>query len=194
VVGQKANCDYCFVVCCAAVCLVTSTAYASKKTSRIGGFSKTNQQTPNRVSTPAAAVAPWLVNCATTKGQVACQVSQRLTIRKTGQPLFAVTVRIPPKSKNAAMMMQLPHGVFLPAGLSLKVDGSKAKKTIVEQKKPIQTCDRNGCYVGMPITEATLKALKSGTTMVVSFQNLAKKDIRLSISLNGFEEAYNKLS
>lgn len=136
---------------------------------------------------PAGPQIPWLVNCASVTGQMACEAVQRLTIQKTGQLLLSVSIRIPPKSKDAAMMIHLPHGMFLPEGVVLAIDGKEQKK------EPVQTCDPQGCYVGMPIEGGLLKSLQEGKMLSVSFKNLQKQDIKLPISLSGFKEAYTKL-
>lgn len=137
---------------------------------------------------PEAPSVPWHVNCASVAGEIACEASQRLVVQRTGQLLLSVTIRIPPKSKSGAMMLHLPHGMFLPDGVSLDIDGNAAKK------HEVQTCDQKGCYAGLPIDDAYLKALQSGKTMTVAFRNLQKEDVRVPVSLSGFKEAYGKLS
>ena len=84
-------------------------------------------------------------------------------------------------------MMRLPHGMFLPDGVSMTVDG----KTL--PKQAVQTCDQKGCYVGLPIDDALLKSLQTGKTLSIAFKSLEKKDITIPISLSGFKEAYDKL-
>lgn len=130
---------------------------------------------------------PWLVNCESTGGPVACEASQRLVVQKTGQLLLGVTVRIPPEAKTGAMVLHLPHGLFLPDGVTLDVDGKSAKK------HDVQTCDQKGCYAGLPIEDPYLKTLQTGKAMTVAFRNLQKEDVRVPISLSGFKEAYAKL-
>lgn len=159
-------------------------------------------QEKGKVATPPAAAAdkdaaakaspqqpsqPWLVNCASTGAQVACEANQRLVVQKTGQLLLAVTVRIPPESQTGAMMLHLPHGLFLPDGISLDIDGKDGKK------QAVQTCDQKGCYAGLPIDDPYLKELQSGKTLTIAFRNLQKEDMRIPISLSGFKEAYAKL-
>lgn len=138
-------------------------------------------------ASPQALSVPWLVNCASTGGEVPCEASQRLVVQKTGQLLIAVTVRIPPESKTGAMMLHLPHGLFLPDGVTLDIDGK------VSKKYDVQTCDQKGCYAGLPIDDANLKMLQSGKTMTVAFRNLQKEEVRVPITLSGFKEAYAKL-
>jgi len=136
---------------------------------------------------PQQPPTPWLVNCASTGTEVTCEANQRLVVQKTGQLLLAVTVRIPPQSKTGAMMLHLPHGLFLPDGISLEIDGKAGKQ------QAVQTCDQKGCYAGLPIDDAYLKDLQTGKTLTVAFRNLQKEDMRIPVSLIGFKEAYAKL-
>lgn len=128
-----------------------------------------------------------MVNCASVTGQMACEAVQTLTIQKTGQLLLSVSVRMPPGSKTGAMMLHLPHGMFLPDGIVLAIDGAPG------HKQAVQMCDQKGCYVGMPLDEPFLKSLQTGKTLSISFKSLEKSDITVPISLSGFKEAYLKL-
>lgn len=161
----------------------------AEKTAKIEKAAKPGKGAPVK-KTPAKLVGPqipWLVNCASTAGRMACEASQRLTIQKTGQLLLSVVVRIPPKSKSGSMLLHLPHGMYLPAGILMTIDGK------AEKKQPVQTCDEKGCYVGLPINNKLLKSLQTGKSLSIAFKNLQKKDITIPISLSGFKEAYKKL-
>ncbi|WP_195930701.1 invasion associated locus B family protein [Hyphomicrobium album] len=142
---------------------------------------------PKPAADAAAPQIPWLVNCASLPDQMSCEAIQTLTIQKTGQLLLSISVRIPPNSKTAAMMLHLPHGMFLPDGVSLTID------TNPPQKQPVQTCDQKGCYVGVPIDDTLLKTLQSGKILTIAFKSLEKKEITIPIALSGFKEAYAKL-
>jgi invasion protein IalB len=145
------------------------------------------QPAPNVEAAAQAPQIPWLVNCASAGGTMACEAGQTLTLKDTGQILLKVTVRVPEKSQKGAMMFQLPHGMFLPDGVSLAID-EKAPK-----KEPVQMCDQKGCYVGLPLNDALLAELQSGKTLSVTFKNLQKSDIKIPVPLGGFKEAYQKL-
>lgn len=173
------------ILCCIGALCAPAMAQAQKKA---GAATATAAPDPNAKPTePQALPIPWLVNCASVTGQMACEAEQTLTIKKTGQVLLKVSVRVPEKSENGAMMIQLPHGMFLPDGVTLAVDGKAAKK------EPIQTCDPKGCYVGLPLDAALLKDLESGKALSVTFKDLKKNDIKIPVSLSGFKEAYAKL-
>lgn len=136
---------------------------------------------------PKTPEIPWIVNCTSAAGKMSCETAQTLTIRKTGQLLLSISVRVPEKSKPGAIMLHLPHGMFLPDGVSMTIDGKALPK------QPVQTCDEKGCYVGLPIDAALLKSMETGKTLLIGFKSLDKKDITVPISLSGFKEAYKKL-
>jgi invasion protein IalB len=133
--------------------------------------------------------APWGARCASTARTTApdCVIEQRVVLSNSGQLLAAVTVRLPPDSTTPVMMIQTPFGLHLPAGLKLAID-DKPIETL-----PLQTCDGGGCYAGNVVSPELLAALKQGTTLSITFQDAAQRDIAVPVSLNGFTAAYEKI-
>lgn len=129
----------------------------------------------------------WAVNCSNSGKGLVCKVMQRLVLKKTNQLLLAVTVQKSDQSDKASMLIQLPHGLFLPAGVKLQIDNDK------QTNHTIQTCDQRGCYVGLPLAASVLKSMSSGKMFAVIFQNLKKKNVKVPLPLKGFEAAYKKL-
>lgn len=84
-------------------------------------------------------------------------------------------------------MVQVPVGLFLPAGINLAVDDKDFDKL------QLQTCDLNGCFAGSEVPEKMLDAMKDGKTLNVTFQNIAKKDIKVPMPLKGFKDAYSRI-
>ena len=101
--------------------------------------------------------------------------------------MLSISVSKPTGGKNAAMLLQLPHGLFNPAGVAMGIDGAKPETLA------IQTCDAKGCYAGAPITPDKLTAMSKGSKLNVTFQNLKKQKIVVPVPLKGFAEAYKKL-
>jgi invasion protein IalB len=116
-----------------------------------------------------------------------CQVEQRVVISTTGQLLIDMTVRLPTGTTAPVMFIHTPFGLFLPAGLQLTVDGAQLASL------PLQTCDGAGCYAGSSVTPQLLNAMRHGTTLTVTFQNLQKKNIDVPVSLLGFGQAYSRI-
>lgn len=138
-----------------------------------------------------APVSPWIHVCkdGKTKGKERCQIIQQILEKKSKKILLSGAVRLKQKGsvKTPTLLLQLPHGMYIPAGIVVQIDKSKIKKTIA------QTCDRRGCFAGLPIDDKTLAKLKSGKKLVVAFNNLKKQTIAITLSLDGFSESYAKL-
>ncbi len=82
------------------------------------------------------------------------------------------------------MMIQLPVGLFLPAGIKVQVDENKPQQIVLE------TCDLKGCYGTAPVSDEMLGAMKAGKRFAVSFQNAAKQNIAIPFGLSNFAETY----
>ena len=84
-------------------------------------------------------------------------------------------------------MLHLPHGLFLPAGITVQIDQGKVENLVV------QTCDDKGCYAGAPIAKDMLATMQKAEKLIVTFQDLQKQTITVPMPLAGFAEAYQKL-
>ncbi|WP_225248150.1 invasion associated locus B family protein [Mesorhizobium sp. J8] len=132
---------------------------------------------------------PWAVNCSSgpTGTELQCQVSQNLTEAKTGQRVLTVTVRRQQDAVGFAMLLALPHGLFLPSGASYQIDGGK-KATVA-----IQTSDQNGAYAAVPLPAELVKAMRSGTTLNIGMESVTRKPVTIPVSLKGFGAAIDKI-
>lgn len=138
---------------------------------------------------PAERGNPWVVNCSTgtTGTTLECQVSQNLTEAKTGQRVLTVTVRRQNDSAALAMILALPHGLYLPAGASYQIDAGQ-KATVA-----IQTSDQNGAYAALPLSTELLAAMKTGTNLNIGMETATRKPITIPVTLAGFTAAIDKL-
>lgn len=153
------------------------------------------------VVTPPAADAPqadgkdrpdpagWISRCVSDRRQsgLDCSVEQTATLTKTGQLFAAVTIRVPPDTRQPVMMVQLPVGIFIPAGVTLQIDQQTPVPLLV------QTCDLKGCYAGSPLPAETVISLRTGKRLAISFQNLGKENLSVPFVLDKFEEAFAKI-
>lgn len=148
--------------------------------------------TPGPAAAPAEAQKPqnaWVVNCSTgaTGTALECQMSQNLTESNTGQRVLTVTVRKNAADGGMAMLFALPHGLFLPAGASYRIDeGEKAQVAI-------QTSDQNGAYAAVPVDAKLIAALKAGTNLNVGMESVSRKEVVIPVTLSGFTAAIDKL-
>lgn len=161
------------------------------------------QATTAAPSAPPAAPAPaaqqsnaapvqtpgWTARCfsAGRQSQLECTLEQQVVVQQTGQQISMVTVRLPGDTKQPVMMIQLPLGLFLPAGLTLQVDEAKG------QVLAIQSCDQRACYVGLPITPELLESLKKGQRLSLGIQSMNREPVTIAHTLNDFASQYQKI-
>ncbi|WP_246093919.1 MULTISPECIES: invasion associated locus B family protein [Mesorhizobium] len=132
---------------------------------------------------------PWAINCSSgsSTAELQCQVSQNLTEAKTGQRVLTVTVRRDKGNGSLAMLLALPHGLFLPSGASYQID--QGQKTTIA----IQTSDQNGAYAATPLSADLIAAMKSGTNLNIGMESVTRKPVTIPVSLAGFTAAVAKL-
>lgn len=132
-------------------------------------------------------VSPWATGCVAQgrQGPLECTLSQR-AITKQGQLVGSVTIRTV-AGNQPMMIVTVPLGLYLGAGVSFDVDGANA------QKLDLETCDRNGCYAQLALSEEQLAAFRGGQALDIVFQNLNRQPVKLPMSLVGFTAAYDKV-
>jgi invasion protein IalB len=152
------------------------------------GVRAAETNTPPASAKEAAQQPPgWTVRCDNAGQGLACKAIQTIVLAKTRQLLLSVSVSKPADGPDMTMLLQLPHGLFNPAGVTVAVDAAKP------QTLDIQTCDNKGCYAGTPIKANEIAAMKSGQKLNVVFQDLKKQNITVPVPLKGFDEALKKL-
>ena len=131
--------------------------------------------------------AAWRVECAGDGKTLECRALQSLVNREDNKQLVAlISVRTPPDTKTPVMMLQLPLGLNVAEPVQLKIDNGPV------DKQPIQTCTNNGCFVGLPLNDKMVAALRGGTLLKVTMQDSNKRSINLDVPLLGFGLALDK--
>jgi invasion protein IalB len=135
--------------------------------------------------------APWAFSCsaAQKKAERNCDVTETIILNdKAGsRAILKVTIGISPPDRKPAMMITLPHGIYLPAGVRLTIDGKEWLPA------SIQTCDNGGCYVGLPIDSDARARLEGGRALQITFQSLERKEVVLPVSLTGLGDTLAKI-
>ena len=129
----------------------------------------------------------WAVNCATVQTELTCVASQAFFVKETGQRFMTVSVNPARGSKKTTLVLQLPLGIYLPAGVSMQF-GKAAAKTI-----PIISCDQNGCMTEYTATDAEVKSMLGGESLLVAVQTRDQKPLSVNVPFAGFDTAYSKL-
>src|SRR5580693_1416555 len=146
--------------------------------------------TPAADTAPAAAPQPgWAVRCssASREAPLECAMEQTAVLSKTGQLVVLVNIRVPGDTRAPILLVQMPLGLNLPAGIKLQIDEGKLTDL------PIQTCESRGCYATIPLPADVLAALRSGQQMKLSFQTMNKEPVVIPMPLGDFAAAYDKI-
>lgn len=130
---------------------------------------------------------PWASRCVSEAraSQLDCTITQR-AVTKQGQLVGSVTIR-PISGNSPVMIVSVPLGFYLGAGVTFDVDGVGASALA------LQTCDRTGCYAEIPLNDAALNAMRAGQKLNINFQNMNKQTVTLPMSLIGFTAAFDKV-
>jgi invasion protein IalB len=128
----------------------------------------------------------WHVECTGDGKVLECRAVQQVINRDERQVVAQLSVRLPSGSKTPTMLIQLPLGLSLAEPVQLKIDAGP------DEKLPFQTCTAAGCFVGMPLNDKFLAAMRSGTTLKLTFQDSNKRPITADVPLLGFGLAFDK--
>jgi invasion protein IalB len=140
---------------------------------------------------PAAQPAPsaWAVTCTDQlKPQFSCEMTQNILDQQSGGQVVLLSVKPSSDGGAPAMIVRALHGVYLPAGLSLKVDNGAATAL------PFQKSDRLGVYAALPLTSQIVGDMKKGAEIHLSMQLNKDQPFVIIARLNGFGPAYDKIS
>lgn len=150
----------------------------------------TVKKTDTSGETSAVKKNAWAVNCGggQTGGGLVCRMVQNVIIAKTKQRLVSVIIQPAQNAKNHALLVAMPHGLNIPAGVELQVDGQKSSTFA------IKTSDQNGTYASEPIDDVMLASLRKGSQLKISYTFANGKKIAIPIGLQGFTAAYKKLA
>ena len=162
------------------------------------------QGAPQQAPAPEGAAPPdvemterrfqdWVVRCGRPRGQEAevCEMQQQ-QIDNEDRTVMAVAVGQVPGSSNVGLLILLPLGILLPAGVTMQIDGGAAIPLEVER------CERQGCRIERLIEPDLMSRLKAGTKATVFFEAFDPQGKRqrlcVPISLLGFTAALNEVT
>ena len=112
--------------------------------------------------------------------------SQSVRRKRRRQLVLSAVVRPAPDAKTGAMLLTLPLGLNLTEPVTVKVDNGAA------ERQPIQTCTNVGCFVTMTLTDKMLAAMRTGSELKITVQDVNKKPIDMGLPLLGFGLAFDK--
>ncbi|WP_245410324.1 invasion associated locus B family protein [Dichotomicrobium thermohalophilum] len=102
----------------------------------------------------------------------------------TGRVLVSAAIRQVEGKDTRSLMVMVPLGMALPAGVQAKVDDNepiKLKYTL---------CHVGGCTAETEATDEIIEQFRQGEKLVVAAMNLSGKPIGFPVPLSGFTKAY----
>ena len=132
----------------------------------------------------------WGYKCETPQGsdQKICFIFQRITSKKDDKRVADATIAYLPKVDKPVMVITLPLGVFLPAGIQLKIDDSEDAANA-----PYVQCIQDGCQARIAMDDKMITKMKGGKMLNIAFLTPQQKQLGFPISLNGFTAAIDSL-
>jgi invasion protein IalB len=103
----------------------------------------------------------------------------------TGRVLVSAAMRQVEGQDQRTMMVMVPLGMALPAGVQVKIDENepiKLRYTI---------CHIGGCTAEVEATQEIVNQFQAGQQLIVAAVNIAGKPIGFPVPLTGFTKAYN---
>ena len=127
----------------------------------------------------------WTLACeAQGPSRTRCAAVQELTLEDGAARILRLTLGRLGARGEMALVALLPLGVYLPAGVALKVDGGR------QIAMRMQTCARAGCEAALRVDDALMAALKRGRTLFVGFKGgPATGTVTVPASLDGISRA-----
>ncbi|MFG1425106.1 invasion associated locus B family protein [Roseixanthobacter glucoisosaccharinicivorans] len=139
---------------------------------------------PSQPAATTATYQDWLMRCVAQADKArTCEVVQNLQVQGQGVVASIAVGRTDPKA-GMSLVIQLPQGVWLPAGVKFQVS-EKAKPLQLEFKKCAQAC-----VAEVQLDSASVQAMKSATEPgSFTFEDGARHAATLPVSFKGFGPA-----
>jgi invasion protein IalB len=133
-------------------------------------------------------VGDWAVRCFPISSPSPCDMYEEMANKDTRQRILAISVAYVPGVNRNGIVISVPLEVSIPKGLVIQTDNFTSP--VLKYRR----CDRNGCYVEMPMDAASIASLsKSGPDAHIKIAADGGKEFSLRFSLNGFASAYDQM-
>lgn len=164
------------------------------------GHAQAQQAAPGAAAPPGATppelreerVQDWTVLCGTPSagGPEQCEMRQQIADAEGNTLVLAVIGKLPDRPEPG-MLVLMPLGIFLPAGVALQIDNGP------EVPLQVQRCIQTSCQVELLLDAEIMNRMKAGTKATVTYagQNPQGQVARVQaeISLLGFTAALGRV-
>lgn len=127
----------------------------------------------------------WKAQCLEDK--MTCQMSQQLIAQETGQRVLEFVIVHDKQKKTTRGVTIMPLGVYLPAGVILKVDDHKPYKFSYNH------CAKAGCTCFHDMPQTLISQMKKGRFVSFIGTRLDGQQVSFNLSLKDFTKTYQAL-
>jgi invasion protein IalB len=133
-------------------------------------------------------VGDWFVRCFPVQSPSPCDVYQELDDPRTRQRVLSISLAYIPSMDRHVVQITVPLEISVPKGAVIQTD------SFTSPALPYRMCTREGCFVQMPLDNATVEAMsKSGPDAKVKIVADNGKTYDLKFSLKGFSGAHDQM-
>ena len=132
----------------------------------------------------------WKIICETPPGASSEQCGMHQSVRDAEREELglSITVLRPADRQGDLLRIQAPLGILLPTGIGLEIDGEDIGTAFFVR------CFADGCWADVNVDEKLLNALSNGETAIFKVFPTPEEGVGIPVELEGFAEAYKKLS
>jgi len=173
------------------------------------------QKTPKKVAKKRAQQSAWVKLCEATKLPKADKAGKTKIITKniclthherldgnTGMVIISAAIRMVEGQKKPSLMVMVPLGMALPAGVKAAVynkeqwaRAQKKKRVDDKELKPLSLkyslCHPAGCTAEIPVSPGLIDSMKTGGGLMVLSLNSAGRPVAFPVPLTGFAKAHD---
>ena len=135
----------------------------------------------------------WQVRCETYKDKEKqnfdqCHIFQAWHHKSQKVLILHMAIAYPPANPTRPVaVMTMPLGIYLPAGVKIRVDDGVSRDLAFERCEPV------GCKAGFPVESEVLREFRKGLNAYVTFSDMRRKPLTIKVSLRGFSAAMKAL-
>lgn len=152
---------------------------------------KQEKQPPKQATPPPAAqeASAWAVTCSDrSQNKFQCEMTQVLLDQQTRRQVLLISIKNSATGDAKIMLVRVVHGVYLPSGLSIKVE--KGQPIVIA----FQKSDQAGVYAALPLTDKLIADMRKGKDLTFSMEVEQGKPLELVARLFGFGPAFDRLN
>jgi invasion protein IalB len=155
-------------------------------------FGAPAQAQTQQVSPTAYSISGWRVECSSQSNALACQLIDQVTARANNGVIAGISVVQAGAAKTPTLVVQVPLGAALDQPVRMGFNSG------AEQMVPFVSCYNNGCFARATLQDSLLSQMRDAKEpLSVSYStydaNMNKQSIRITLPLDGFAVAYDKL-